>query len=159
MKKVLLPAVISLMMSTLAVPVFAQGDEFILDYDGYLTAAQKAELNEEAQEILRETGYSVLLLLDETNTGSLVDYAVSEYNAHAPSADGIILAVDSDESMYTVRETLPSTSMMPSLNGSGTRSCRMKISMSALMNTWTMQKICLNSTGSLQDRQRLPLNG
>ncbi|MCR5450429.1 MAG: TPM domain-containing protein [Solobacterium sp.] len=97
MKKVLLPAVISLMMGTLAVPVLAQGDEFILDYDGYLTAAQKAELNEEAQEILQETGYSVLLLLDETNTGSLIDYAVSEYNAHAPSADGIMLAVDSDE--------------------------------------------------------------
>ena len=97
MKKVLLPAVISLMMSVLAVPVSAQADEFILDYDGYLTAAQKAELDQEAQEILQETGYSVLLLLDETNNGSLIDYAMSEYNAHAPSTDGIILAVDSDE--------------------------------------------------------------
>lgn len=97
MKKVILPAVISLMMSALAVPVSAQADEFIFDHDGYLTDAQIAELNEDAQEILQETGYSVLLLLDEANTGNLVDYAVSEYNAHAPSADGIILALDSDE--------------------------------------------------------------
>ncbi len=84
-------------MSVLAVPVSAQSEEFILDYDGYLTADEKADLNHDAQEILQETGYSVLLLLDETNTGSLADLAVSEYNTHAPSKDGIILAIDSDE--------------------------------------------------------------
>ncbi len=101
--KVNLILAIGLLISVVSLPVWAANIQ-LTDQAGLLTKEEAAELNQQIEELEKNTGWDIMAVTTEDATGmDATTYAEHWFDQHTENENGIICMIDMDNREITIR--------------------------------------------------------